>query len=340
MIEFYDISNWIWQDWNKPPKGTRAQAIIENPQTGDIYYFKQSKENYPSEIWSEIIASKFGQMIGFNVLDYNIAAYEQKLGCLSKSMIVKSEGETLYHGVDVLNDFIEEFEISNKPTYSFQNLQQICSQNEVFEGFMDNFIEIILFDAVIGNTDRHTENWALIMKISIEFERKKNIKPSKSINKLLNLLRKIVKFIAKREFDLNLHANIKSEYLFSPIYDSGSCLGREIAENEITNFLNDKQRTTAYINRGKSEILWYDKRLNLFQFIQEVEHTMPETVKKIATKMFAQITDEKIDLLVQNADNCLLGKNHETYLTFKRKILIQTLLKQRLKFLKETIHID
>ena len=108
----------------------------------------------------------------------------------------------------------------------------------------------------------------------------------------------------------------------------------------VSNFIKDNEKVAKYIIQGKSEILWYDKRLNLFQFIQEVEHTMPEAVKKIATKMFAQITDEKIDLLVQNADNCLLGKNHETYLTSKRKFLIQTLLKQRLKFLKETIHID
>lgn len=336
MIEFYEISNWIRQDWNKPPKGTRAQSIIENPQTGDIYYFKQSKENYPSEIWSEIIASKFGQMIGFNVLDYNIAAYEQKLGCLSKSMIVKSKGETLYHGVDVLNDFIEEFEISDKPTYSFQNLQQICSQNEVFESFMDNFIEIILFDALIGNTDRHTENWAFIMKLHFDFESNKITKLPNSFHKLSNRIRKIVKFIVKPELDLN----IKSVYLFSPIYDNGSCLGREIAENEIINFLNDKHRIAAYINRGKSEILWHDKRLNLFQFIQEVKLIMPEAVKRIATKMFAHVNNEKIDSLVQNADNCLLGKNYYTYLTTDRKTLIQTLLKQRLELLKETIHID
>ena len=180
MIKFYDISNWIWQDWNKPPKGSRAQSILEDPQTRETYYFKESKDIFPSEIWSEIISSKIGQMIGFNVLDYNVAVYENKLGCLSKSMILKSEGETLYHGVDILNDNLEEFEISDKPLYSFQDLQRLCSENHTFERFIDNFIEIILFDALVGNTDRHTENWAFIQKIKFGRELNQESSPKNS----------------------------------------------------------------------------------------------------------------------------------------------------------------
>ena len=264
MVELYNISDWIWQNWTKPPKGSRAQSILENPQTGDIYYFKESKKSYPSEVWSEIIASKIGQMIGFNVLDYNIAVYEKKLGCLSKSMILKSEGETLYHGIDILKDHLEAFEIIDKPVYSFQDLQKLCSENPLFEHFIDNYTEIMLFDALIGNTDRHTENWAFIRKFSIEIEQKEQSLTQNYFKKIFNEMNRFAKFIATHEIGLADIQGIKADYSFSPIYDSGSCLGREIAEDDITNFLKDKQRMAAYIIVANLKFYGKVNRLSYF----------------------------------------------------------------------------
>ncbi len=118
MAKFYDISSWILREWETTLKGTRPQKIFEDPKSGKTYYFKQSKLEFPSEIWSEIIASKLGQKIGVDTLDYNVALYENELGCLSESMINNSLS-MLYHGVDVLNDFLPEFSITEKPIVNF-----------------------------------------------------------------------------------------------------------------------------------------------------------------------------------------------------------------------------
>ena len=340
MIKHYEISDWLIQDWNKPPKGSRAQSIFENPETGDLFYFKQSKDTFPSEIWSEIIASKIGQMVKFNVLNYDPATYNDKLGCLSKSMNNKLEGETLYHGVDILNDYLETFEISDKPIYSFQDLQQLCAQNQIFEHFIGDFIEIILLDALIGNTDRHTENWAFIQKLKIEAEIRNKKDTQNVLFKASKIISNVLKFLVTRKIKLNSGLIIKSEYFFSPIYDSGSCLGREIAEKDIRNFIKDTVRINTYIKRGKSEILWQDKRLNFFEIAENVYKELPNLVKSKAEKIFNEISVEKIGDLVQNADSCFLGKTIETHLSQERKDLIQTLLIARLELLKQTIKID
>jgi len=60
LTEYYNISNWNLLIAFKPQKGSRPNNIYENPLTGDYYFFKQSKANFPTEIWSEIIASKIG----------------------------------------------------------------------------------------------------------------------------------------------------------------------------------------------------------------------------------------------------------------------------------------
>ena len=70
MVKTYDISDWIYKNWIGTG-GTRDKVFIENPENGKVYFFKESIERYPSEFWAEIISSKIGQHLGFNVLDYN-----------------------------------------------------------------------------------------------------------------------------------------------------------------------------------------------------------------------------------------------------------------------------
>ena len=90
-------------DWNfivyQNTTGSRSKKIIVGPNSAEEYFLKGSKElsdgtfKFPTEFWSEIVSSKVGQFLGFNVLDYNIgynAEGRQKIGCLSQSMVSNS----------------------------------------------------------------------------------------------------------------------------------------------------------------------------------------------------------------------------------------------------------
>ncbi|MES2781096.1 MAG: hypothetical protein V4651_14480, partial [Bacteroidota bacterium] len=92
----FDISNWSIKEWIQTI-GTRDKFFVENPADGKQYYFKESIQKYPSEFWSEIIASKFGRMLGFDLLDYNIAISHNLVGCICESMIDQTH-EELEHG--------------------------------------------------------------------------------------------------------------------------------------------------------------------------------------------------------------------------------------------------
>jgi hypothetical protein len=296
MAELYDISDWNLQTWNKPQKGSRPNNIYENPTTGELFYFKLSKTNFPSELWSEIIVSKLGQFIGLNLLDYNIGYHNEVIGCLSKSMISKEKNQILYHGVDVLNDNLESFEITDKPIYSFQDLQNLCSQNKNFDKFIENFVELIIFDALIGNTDRHTENWALIFND-----------------------------------DLIVH----HKFEFSQIYDSGSCLGREIAERKIDDYLKDDSKIMQYIQKGYSEIRWHNTQISFFDMVRNVMKEMPDVSKKILSKIIDKATNENVENIVYKIDSNLLDKQANTLLSLQRKELIIRILKHRISKLKD-----
>jgi hypothetical protein len=144
-VSHTDISSWLVRKGDRPVKGTRPNMVVEKPGEGIAYYFKESKKNnkneeimYPSEIWSEIIASKIGNLVGFDVLDYNIASVKidgrVKLGCLSKSM-VNQETEQLLHGIDMLTDYTDFILDNNKPESKFELFERLCfleGKNGVF----------------------------------------------------------------------------------------------------------------------------------------------------------------------------------------------------------------
>lgn len=336
MTEFVDISNWSLHEWSKPQKGSRPNNIYENPQTGELFFFKQSKSNYPTEIWSEIVASKLGQLIGFNILDYNIAFDKKLVGCLSKSMVDKEKGEELYHGIDILSDNIKDFEITSKPICSFQDWEYICSNNELFKNFVQNFIETILFDAIIGNTDRHTENWAFIRILKVKIQ---NNKLKQKID-WLKTVYSIFKLKPSIHFNSNINFEISHNFNFSPIYDSGSCLGREIGEKKIETFLKDDDQILRYILNGKSEIKWNREEFNLFEIAKKVKSLYPKIFEEKINLVFNKNIEKEIDNLIDTID-VNAGNNYKgILLSQNRKMLIKELLKRRINYLKKILQND
>ena len=111
QIYLTNISNWIIKrQFNTG--GTREKFFCQNPKNNIEYFFKQSMfkegkdgkegKDYKFEFWSEVIASKLGQSLGFEMVDYNVAIYESQIGCLCPSMLKTDSFENLEEGVNYL----------------------------------------------------------------------------------------------------------------------------------------------------------------------------------------------------------------------------------------------
>ena len=215
MVKYYDISKWEEHPYYGTG-GTCAKVVVENPEDGCLYYFKTSLKkkviNYTYEFWSEIIASEIGTSIGLDILHYDVAWNADKLGCLSKSMINSPE-EELQEGYKWLTGFDTEYDINDKEAYTFQIIERLLTSRFKSEGFIKNIIEIIVFDSIIGNEDRHQENWSIIVTNRLA-DRKTIFRRRKSVS--------------------------ETSYTFAPIYDSGSSMGRELTDSKViqTNMIN------------------------------------------------------------------------------------------------------
>lgn len=83
MTRVVDISKWNIKEWIQT-LGSRNKLYVENPENEKLYFFKESIERFPSEFWSEILASKIGQKLGFNMLDYNVGFYEPQVAFVNQ----------------------------------------------------------------------------------------------------------------------------------------------------------------------------------------------------------------------------------------------------------------
>ncbi|MEO6283918.1 MAG: hypothetical protein ABIN80_20920 [Dyadobacter sp.] len=337
MARFIDISGWTNNEWSSPSKGSRPQKIFSNPETDEEYFFKQSSAKYPAEFWSEIIASEIGLLAGFPLLTYDAASYHGTLGCLSKSMVPNTLHQ-LYHGIDVLRDYLPGFQMSNKPVHSFQQIMTLCEQTGEFRPFKKNFIQIILFDALIGNTDRHTENWAFIIELHFIPQKPTDFKliPKRSWRNYIPFLKSKITYDLEGRLDLK----VKRTASFSPIYDSGSCLGRELTDQRMHELLTNKRQLSSYLDRSKHEICWNDKKINSFELVCNVAKAEPEIFQEVSDLFFGNITAKKMIKTIDDIDSEVVGKVGETYLSLPRKSLIKALLVARFERLKEYLSVS
>lgn len=239
-------------------------------------------------------------------------------------MVNKDKGEELYHGVDILKDYIDSFVITKKPVCSFQDWEKLCYKDGIFHNFLINFIDIIIFDAIIGNTDRHTENWAFIKKnIKIDFQVEISSKNKYGLNKF---------FGSKKKIDFKFDS-----YSFAPIYDSGSCLGREKDKNIINDFLSNSVNIEKYILNGKSEIKWGNKSLNLFDIAKEVYYLYNELFEEKISKLKNNDLLISIHNIIDNVDINVPKEFENFKLSLQRKKMIYKIIEHRINYLNKIL---
>ncbi len=364
LIKKYQPSYTDITDWNKKPYsstgGTRSKNIYINPEAEE-YFFKGSKKlddgtfKYPSEFWSEIVSSKIGQWLGFDLLDYNIAFDvndEQQIGCLSKSMVEYTENK-LSEGIDYLRGYDSKYNpITDEHRYTFDLIEKTLSYFKLTDS-EPKFVKMLIFDAIIGNSDRHQENWGFISKFNetiIEIE--EEIKTKKRFfQKLYPILKMFLATAALAQRQLEEENNTKprkstlqSQSLivktdFSPIYDSGCCLGRELVDTKIEKMLTNTQMLDAYVNKGKAEIRIEEGKKKPQHF--ELLRALMVTYKNVFTSTISRINEvysfEGLKEMIQTIDKELPSELSHYKLSENRKELMINLIDLRIQKLKQLI---
>jgi len=348
---YTDISTW---DVNRyvGTGGTRSKEIAIHPDTEKQYFFKASKIDkfdnvkYPTEFWSEIISSKIGQLLGFNMLDYNIAYNEnnrQTVGCISKSMVEFDENK-LTEGITYLRGYNAQYDPGlDQDKYTFQFICETLSHFKLDE-YIIHIIEIIIYDSIIGNSDRHQENWGTISyfrEAIASYERDMESGKDGWIDRFFKKMKHaMTKTTIKQHENPQLikHSTlvIQNEIApnsFAPIYDSGCCLAREKVDSKIAEMLKNQQMLEAYVKKGCSEIRWENtnKKVNHFDLVKLVMVENRSIVKKIIDQVKEKYNKETLKDIIFNIDTELPEKLNAFKLSEQRKELMHKLITLRLE---------
>ncbi len=174
-----EVSNWQIDDefGGTYPEGARSKDALFPPEELGLafiiparrYLFKRAMDrpNYPDQFWAEIVTYHAGCLLGVEVPPA-FAAHNQKDGtCGALIEWFYDDGSALYvPGGDYMLKIMPDFDRKKGKQHNFHSIKVLCrafsSMGSFTENWMQYWGEVFLFDALIGNTDRHQDNWGVL----------------------------------------------------------------------------------------------------------------------------------------------------------------------------------
>jgi hypothetical protein len=287
------------------PKGARDKSCFISPdhlpeeyrflKTGHYYLFKESNERYPWQFWIEIIAYRLGRFMNIEVPPVYIGFKngEKKYGALIEWFY---DDECSYiDGSMVMKSRIENYDTKKGTQH---NLETILDSVEKQAVFVEHWGKVLLFDSIIGNNDRHQDNWGIVYKkVGIAFQ--------------------------------DIH--------FSPAFDNGTSMGNEILEDNFENF-NDRNRLNKYLlgDKAKHHMKYNLQDTGVYNFTDFM--IMYITEYKFVKNTLRNCLDFNFGEFAESVSGLTDILTSDLYrLTGKRLDFILMLLKERIRLMKEAI---
>jgi len=159
MQKFPIINFNDWVELDLLITGVREKKWLKNNKTGETGLFKFPKTDYTGDYWAEKLAYEIGKLINIEVAKTEIGIYNGRIGSFSYNIL--QDGEYLLEGYAIIGDVLD----FSTPSEIYENIGLNYSV-ELLENVLANhfplFLKVLVFDCLIGNTDRHHGNWAFI----------------------------------------------------------------------------------------------------------------------------------------------------------------------------------
>ena len=136
-------------------KGTRKKRLIVD-NNGKLAIFKYEGEKYEcSEACSEKLSYEIAKILGYECAKIELAKDENgNLGILNYLFTDKNSNEHM--------DAVAYLNIHNEQRSKYYTISNVKNKlDELDTKLFKDFIKIMVFDALIGEQDRHEENWGI-----------------------------------------------------------------------------------------------------------------------------------------------------------------------------------
>ena len=169
MLKEYRVKDipYLAHDTSKlESRGTKFKFWFQN-EFGTRSLYKEGRTNC-GEDWSEKVASELCALLEIPHANYEFGTWTDESGTLRRGVV----SESFLSGEDYFLTGLSLLKKPREPT-----LETVLRFWEPTK-YLETFIGYLLFDAWIGNTDRHSENWGLIVHVTDEAKKNNRFRAS------------------------------------------------------------------------------------------------------------------------------------------------------------------
>jgi len=177
-------------------------------EDGESFLFKEGRQN-TGENWAEVICSEICDQFNLPHAQYFFAKYQDKFGVLSPQFVPNDARLVL--GNEVLANNLKGYMGSVRYGHSNHTVRAVVTvlnasaimfpgdwkTDSAIKSAADVFVGYLMLDALVGNTDRHHENWGFISWGPSKVELAPTFDHASSLGRELSNEKRLVKLTTK-----------------------------------------------------------------------------------------------------------------------------------------------
>jgi hypothetical protein len=257
----YIIEKFSLPRANLESRGQKYKFWCQNPN-GNLFLFKEGRE-FTGENWAEVVAFQISKLINLPSASYILAEWSDpesgkvRNGVLSQKML--SNEHTLVLGNELLSMVDKDYprqqirEVRQHTVSSVINILSIAnvkapigySDAPLTQG-CDVIAGYIIFDALISNTDRHHENWGIVIIEKDQFYLSPSYDHASSLGRNEPLKKKKIRLTTK---DKNYTVESYAEKAKSAFYPNSNSKNLQTCRDAAKAAIKINKNAKAWINK-------------------------------------------------------------------------------------------
>ena len=154
MYRILNVDEWVLDASKGPGKGNRQKEWIQTKDLKVSAMFKVPREKR-GEHWAEKLSCEIAKVLGFPHAEVDLATRNGIDGCLSYFFVNEIDGFSHFDGGTF---FPYDYDSEKNNGYTIDLIFDVLSGIDISP---EDFLFIIVFDALVANGDRHQDNWGI-----------------------------------------------------------------------------------------------------------------------------------------------------------------------------------
>lgn len=161
-----DVSDWEHIGYGG--KSTLHKEELKSPD-GSKYIIKYPRKFEKGISWediTELIAAEVGTIFGLEMMKVEIVTRNGERGCLLRNFVDEHHAKMHEEGGVLLEVLATGYnELQESDSKNIELIDEgftLLTQFDYWNSIKDSFIDMLLFDVLIGNQDRHPFNWQIL----------------------------------------------------------------------------------------------------------------------------------------------------------------------------------